>query len=113
MKRKPEISWADFEKIDMRIGTITEARNFEKAHKPALKLWVDFGPLGVLKTSARITDHYAPDELTGKQVCAIVNFPPKQIADFMSECLVMGIYTPDGVVLLDREREVKNGSRVG
>lgn len=113
MTRKPQISWADFEKIDIRVGTVLDAQIFAKAQKPAYKLWIDFGRLGTLKSSAQITDLYSTDALIGMQVIAIVNFPNKQIADFMSECLVMGIYTEDGVVLLASRSRVKNGSVIG
>ena len=113
MSRKPFIEWSDFEKIDIRTGTIIAAQIFEKVRNPAFKLWIDFGELGELKTSAQITDIYSPESLNGKQVLAIVNFKPKQIADFMSECLVLGVYTNDGVVLLETERGTDNGSKVG
>jgi tRNA-binding protein len=108
------ISWEDFEKIDIRVGTILEADNFPNAHKPAYRLKIDFGPLGIKQSSAQITDLYTKEELPGKQVIAVVNFPPKQIADFISECLVLGIYAEDNnVVLLQPERKVENGVRVG
>jgi tRNA-binding protein len=108
------ITWDDFEKIDMRIGTIIEAEVFPKAKRPAYKLKVDFGELGVKQSSAQITAHYQPDELIGKQVMAVVNFPPKQIANFISECLVMGVYDSNGdVVLLQPGKEVGNGCKVG
>lgn len=111
---KDPIAWNDFEKIDMRIGTIIEAVPFPKAKKPAYQLKVDFGPLGVKQSSAQITAHYAPEALVGKQVMAVVNFPRKQIANFFSECLVMGIYDASNeVVLLQPEQRVPNGSRVG
>lgn len=113
MDRKPEITWKDFEKIDMRIGTVVDVQPFEKVRNPAYKLWIDFGELGVLKTSAQITKQYNPENIKDNQVIAIVNFPKKQIADFMSECLVMGIYTPNGVVLLSPEKAVENGSIIG
>ncbi|NEN24321.1 tRNA-binding protein [Cryomorpha ignava] len=113
MSRKPFIEWSDFEKIDIRTGTIITVENFDKARKPAYKLWIDFGELGELKTSAQITDIYSLNSLKGKQVLAIVNFKPKQIADFMSECLVLGVYTNNGVVLLETERGIGNGERVG
>lgn len=113
MERKPEITWSDFQKIDMRVGKIIDAEPFAKARNPAYKLWVDFGEMGVLKTSAQITEQYTPEEIIGNQIIAIVNFPKKQIADFMSECLVMGIYTPQGVVLLSPEKSVANGSVIG
>lgn len=108
------ISWNDFEKIEMRVGTIVEALAFPNAKKPAYKLSIDFGELGIKKTSAQITALYNIEELPGRQVIAVVNFPPKQIANFYSECLVMGIYNEDNdVVLLQPERLIKNGCRVG
>lgn len=108
------ISWADFEKIDMRIGTILEANTFPKAKKPAYQLLIDFGPLGRKQSSAQITNHYSPEELVGKQVIAVVNFPPKQIANFFSECLVMGVYDAAGsVVLLQPDKKVENGDKIG
>lgn len=114
MKIKPEITWDDFEKLDLRIGTITEVTDFKKAKKPAFKLTIDFGSqFGIRKSSAQITDLYSADELLGTQVMAVVNFPPKQIANFMSECLVMGVYSEKGVVLLQPNKVVKNGALVG
>jgi tRNA-binding protein len=108
------ISWEDFEKIDIRIGTITEVSDFPKAKKPAFKLTIDFGEMGIKKSSAQITHFYDKDKLAGKQVIAVINFPPKQIADFFSECLVLGVYTDKKeVVLLQPERKVENGWRVG
>jgi tRNA-binding protein len=108
------ITWADFEKIDIRCGTIMDAQVFEKARKPAYKLWIDFGPLGLKKSSAQITHHYQPSQLIGRQVMAVVNFPPKQIADFISECLVLGVYDTDGsVVLLNADKRMENGSKIG
>lgn len=108
------ISWNDFEKIEMRVGTIIAAMPFEKALKPALKLTIDFGEYGIKKSSAQIKRLYSPEKLLAKQVIAVTNFPPKQIADFMSECLVLGIYNGDNeVVLLTPERTVKNGCRIG
>lgn len=108
------ISWEDFEKIDMRVGTIREVSDFPKAKKSAYQLSIDFGELGIRKSSAQITDLYKKDELIGKQVIAVVNFPPKQIADFRSECLVLGIYTEKKeVVLLGPERKVDNGWKIG
>ncbi len=112
---KSQINWNDFEKIDIRIGTITEAEPFEKARNPAYKLWIDFGPeFGMKKTSAQITNLYSIDDLKGKQVLAVVNFPPKQIADFMSECLVLGaVGDQKEVTLLTVDLPVKNGLAIG
>ena len=108
------ISWADFEKIDMRAGTITEVKDFPKAKKPAYQLSIDFGEMGIKKSSAQITNLYAKEDLVGKQVIAVINFQPKQIADFLSECLVLGVYTDKKeVVLLEPERNVKNGWKIG
>ena len=108
------ITWDDFEKIDMRCGTITEATNFEKAKKPAYKLIIDFGALGIKNSSAQITALYSLEELVGKQVIAVVNFPPKQIANFFSECLVLGVYNENNdVVLLQPSLLVNNGHKVG
>jgi tRNA-binding protein len=110
-----EISWQDFEKIDIRVGTIIRAEPFEKAKKPAFQLTIDFGlQLGIKKSSAQITKHYSPKDLEGRQVLAVVNFPPKQIANFISECLILGIYDEQNdVVLLSPERTVSNGLKVG
>jgi tRNA-binding protein len=108
------ITWDDFEKIDMRVGTILEVTDFPKAKKPAYQITIDFGESGVKKSSAQITAMYSKDELIGKQVVAIVNFPPKQIANFFSECLVLGVYTDKkDVVLLQPERKVENGWKIG
>lgn len=108
------INWNDFEKIDMRIGTITEVKDFPKAKKPAYQLFIDFGPLGTRKSSAQIVALYTKEELLGKQVIAVMNFPPKQIASFFSECLVLGVYTDKNeVVLLQPERKVENGWKIG
>lgn len=108
------ISWETFESVHIRVGTILEAIVFKKARKPAYQLRIDFGEdLGVKKSSAQITDFYSPESLIGKQVVAVVNFPPKQIADFMSECLVLGAINPENqVVLLQPERQVINGLRI-
>ena len=109
------ISWADFAKVDMRVGTIIAAEPFPQARKPAYKLTIDFGvEVGIKRTSAQITTLYQPDTLIGRQVVAVVNFPPKQIGPFMSECLVMGSVAPDGTVtLLIPERHAENGLRIG
>lgn len=108
------IQWDDFEKIDIRVGTITAVQEFPQARKPAYQLTIDFGELGQKKSSAQLTDLYDPQQLTGRQVIAIVNFPPKQIANFFSECLVLGVYSDKKeVVLLAPERQVKNGCKIG
>lgn len=104
----------DFMKLDIRVGTIVSAKVFEKARRPAYQLEVDLGEeIGVKKSSAQITDHYTPEELIGKQVMAVVNFPPRQIANFMSEVLVLGTYSEGGVILIGPERQVKNGDKLG
>ena len=104
----------DFMKLDIRVGTIIEAKVFEKARRPAYQLKVDFGDdIGVKRSSAQITELYKPDDLIGKQVLAVVNFPPKQVADFMSEILILGTYSKDGVVLIKPDREVQNGDKLG
>jgi tRNA-binding protein len=108
------ITWNDFEKIDIRVGTIVKVTDFPKAKKPALQISIDFGELGIKKSSAQITAFYDKESLEGKQVIAVVNFPPKQIADFFSECLVLGVYTDKKeVVLLSPERPVENGWKIG
>lgn len=103
----------DFMKLDIRVGTIIEAKVFEKAKKPAYQLKIDFGEFGVKKSSAQITDLYKPDDLIGKQILAVINFPPRQVADFMSEVLVLGTYSKDGVVLISPDRKVNNGDKLG
>jgi tRNA-binding protein len=108
------IAWKDFEKVELRAGTIIEVEDFPEARKPAYKLKIDFGELGVKRSSAQIKDLYTKEELLGKQVLAVVNFPPKQIANFHSEVLTTGFYQPSGeVVLLHPERKVPNGARLG
>jgi tRNA-binding protein len=108
------ITWADFERVDMRVGVIMEAEPFPEARKPAIKLRIDFGELGVKRSSAQITERYGPAELVGRRVIAVVNFPPKQIGPFVSEVLVLGAYGERGeVILLRPDFEVAPGSRIG
>ena len=107
-------TFQDFMKLDIRVGEIVQAEFFEKAKKPAYKLWIDFGnEMGVKKSSAQITECYKMEELIGKQVLGVVNFPPRQIADFMSEVLVLGTYSTQGVVLIQPEQRVENGDKLG
>lgn len=104
----------DFQKLDMRVGEITRAEAFSKARKPAYKLWVDFGEeIGIKQSSAQITDCYGLDELIGKQVVGVVNFPPMKVADFSSEALVMGVYSKQGVILIEPQQKAKKGDRLG
>ena len=111
---KSQTDFSNFLDLDIRVGTIRKAEVFEKARKPAYKLWIDFGPgLGELKSSAQITEQYTPESLIDKQVVAVVNFGEKQIADFMSQCLVLGTFTDGGVVLLEPGKSVENGSEIG
>lgn len=108
-----QISWSDFTKIDMRVGTIIKADFFKEARNPSYKIWIDFGEsLGVKKTSAQITKKYLPKDLLGKQVVAVVNFKPKQIANFMSECLILGAVEGDLVTLLQPDDKIKNGLKI-
>jgi tRNA-binding protein len=108
------ITWKDFEKVELRAGTIVEVEDFPEARKPAYKLKVDFGELGVKRSSAQIKDLYSREDLLGKQIVGVVNFPPKQIASFYSEVLTTGFYLPTGeVVLLHPERNVPNGAKLG
>ena len=101
-------------KLDIRVGTIVSAKHFEKARKPAYQLEVDLGgELGIRRSSAQITEQYRPEELIGKQVLAVVNFPPRQIANFFSEILVLGTYSEGGVVLIRPDKPVKNGDKLG
>jgi len=119
MEQRPPIDWEDFAKVDMRVGRILEAEPFPKARKPAYRLRIDFGPLGVRQSSAQITDLYSPQDLEGRLVVAVVNFPPRNIAGFSSEVLVLGVDGPKqpdpgapGVVLLQPERDTLPGTRV-
>ncbi|MFY7669608.1 tRNA-binding protein [Tenacibaculum sp. MEBiC06402] len=108
-----EISFEEFRKIDIRIGTIIEINDFPEARKPAYKLRIDFGSLGIKKSSAQITNLYSKKDLIGKQISAIINFKPRQIANFMSECLVLGVYNENSdVVLLNPLKKIKNGETV-
>ena len=109
------INWEDFEKVDMRVGTVVEVLDFPKAKKPAYRLTIDFGEqIGIKRSSAQITKHYSKDDLVQRQVIAVVNFPPKKIADFTSECLVLGIYDENNdVILLQPERNTGNGQKIG
>lgn len=108
------ITWDDFDKIDIRTGTIIEVTDFPKARKPAYKLKIDFGEMGIIQSSAQITTYYKKDDLVNRQVVAVINFQPKQIADFVSECLVLGVYDENkDVILLQSERTIKNGMKIG
>ncbi len=107
------IAWSDFERVDIRAGTIVRVEPFPEARKPAYKVWVDLGPLGIKKSSAQITTLYSADELVGTQVIAVTNFPPRQVGPFMSEVLITGFIQEDGSVVLARpERVVRNGSKL-
>ncbi len=104
----------DFSKLDIRVGTVLEAKPFPKARRPAYQLTVDFGAeIGTKRSSAQITEHYLPEELVGMQVLAVVNFPPRQIADFMSEVLVLGTYSEGGVILITPQQPAANGDKLG
>ena len=108
------LTWAEFEKVDMRVGVVVDAQEFPEARQPAYKLWVNFGPLGVKRSSAQITHRYAAPDLIGRAVIAVVNFPPKQIGPFVSEVLVLGAYDEAGrVILLRPDFEVPPGARIG
>jgi tRNA-binding protein len=109
-----EITFDDFLKVDIRTGTIVKAEPYPEARKPAIKMWIDFGTeLGEKKTSAQVTAHYTPETLVGRQVMAVVNFPPRQIGKFMSEVLVLGVSDADGgIVLLSPDKSVPNGGRM-
>ncbi|UBM59878.1 tRNA-binding protein [Marinilongibacter aquaticus] len=108
------LTWNEFMRVEMRVGTILSAEVFEEARNPAYKITIDFGPLGQRKTSAQVTKLYSPEEIIGKQVIAVVNFPPKQIANIMSECLLLGAMgDAKEVTLIEPERAVPNGTRIG
>ena len=108
------ITWNDFEKIQIITGTIVKAEEFAAARNPSFKLMIDFGKSGIKQSSAQITHHYTTNELVGKQIIAVVNFPPKQIADFISECLVLGVYDENNqVILLTTDKPTKNGEKIG
>ena len=112
--KKNIFTWDDFEKVDMRAGTIISAEDFPKARKPSYILTIDFGEAGIRKSSAQITHFYSKEELIGLQVIAVINFPEKQIANFFSQCLVLGVYTPGKeVVLLSPLQKIHNGAKVG
>jgi tRNA-binding protein len=108
------ISWEDFARVDMRVGVVVDAQEFPEARRAAFKLWVDFGPLGVKRSSAQITQRYVPRELIGRRVVGVVNFPPKQIGPFVSEVLVLGAYDEAGdVILLRPDVDVAPGAKIG
>ena len=110
---KEEISFEEFINVDIRIGTVIEIKDFPKARKAAYQLIIDFGAIGIKKSSAQITDLYSKEELLNKQVSAIVNFKPRQIANFLSECLILGVYNNEGnVVLLKTSQFIKNGEQI-
>lgn len=110
-----ELTWSDFEKVEMRIGTIIDVKDFPEARNPAFQLVIDFGKeTGIRKSSAQVTKRYSKEDLTGRQIVAVVNFPKKQIANFMSECLVLGaVGAENDIVLLNPDFKVENGLRVG
>lgn len=112
MSESDTISWADFEKVLICAGTVLRVEEFPQARKPAWKLWVDFGPYGVKKTSAQVKNLYGMDDLVGRQIVGVINFPPKQVGPFVSEFLLTGFPTEAGVVVTAIEREVPNGTRL-
>ena len=107
------IEWTDFIKVEMRVGTIISAEVFTEAKKPAYKIVADFGDYGLRKSSAQVTRLYTPEELIGKQIIAVLNFPPKQIANMQSECLILGAVNMEEVTLLSTDKPVKNGLQIG
>jgi len=109
-----QISFDDFARVDIRVGTVTHAEPFPEARKPAIKLWVDYGPdIGVKKSSAQITAHYTPEALVGRQVLGVVNFPPRQIGPFMSEALVLGLHDAGGtIILIGPDQPIPNGEKL-
>ena len=107
------LTWSDFTKVEMRVGTIIAAEIFKEARNPALKLQIDFGDFGIKKTSAQITKLYDPEKIVGKQIVAVINFPDKQIANMMSECLVLGAVDNNNVTLLSTDKPVLNGTKIG
>jgi tRNA-binding protein len=111
---RPTIEHAQFDQADIRVGTVTDAQPFPEARKPAIRLWIDFGaPIGVKRSSAQITRHYKPNQLIGRQVCAVVNLPPRQIGSFLSEVLTLGLPDASGeVVLIRPDHAVPNGGRL-
>jgi tRNA-binding protein len=115
MNRMSElITWADFEKVEICTGTVIEVTDFPNAKKPAYQMTIDFGEQGIKHSSAQITHHYTKDELIGKQIVAVINFPVKQIANYFSECLVLGVYDENNhVVLLTPDKQVQNGGKIG
>jgi tRNA-binding protein len=113
MNNNQQITWEDFQKVEMRVGTVIHAELFKEAKKPALKLKIDFGELGVKRSSAQITELHTPEEIVGKQIVAVVNFPPKQIANMMSECLVLGAVDSHlGISVLSPNHKVTKGTRI-
>ncbi len=108
------VEFDDFKKLDIRVGEIVDVKVFPEAKKPAYRIWVDFGEkIGIKKSSAQITELYAKDQLIGRQVVAVVNFPPLQVANFISQVLILGVYSAEGVVLLKTDREVPLGAKIG
>ena len=113
METEKLISWDDFTKIEIRVGTILDAQIFKEARKSAYKITIDFGKFGIRKSSAQITKLYLPEEIIGKQIIAVVNFPEKQIANFQSQCLILGVVNNDDVTLLTTDKKVENGLKIG